>query len=119
MVKEVYKIIGAALLPNVGGWAGGIITSQNIKPWYESMKKPDWRPPNWAFGPVWTGLYCGMGYASYLVYRDGGGFNGPAKLPLILYGSQLALNWSWTPIFFGLHSLKGVCFTIISIRIFT
>ena len=30
-----YGMIGAMILPNVGGWAGGILTSKNIKPWYE------------------------------------------------------------------------------------
>ncbi|KAJ8928475.1 hypothetical protein NQ314_018980 [Rhamnusium bicolor] len=106
MLQLNWPALGFTVLPNLGGIAGGIITRKNIDSWYESLKKPNWRPPNAAFAPVWTSLYCGMGYASYLVYRDGGGFNGPARLPLIVYGSNVLLNWAWTPIFFGAKELK-------------
>ena len=91
----------ATLLPFVGAVPGSIITRNNIKGWYQHIKKPDWRPPNWAFGPVWTCLYAGMGYASHLVYQEGADTSA-----LMLYGSQLVLNWAWTPLFFGLHHVK-------------
>ncbi len=41
------------------------------------------------------------------VYRDGGGFDGPARLPLMLYAAKMLVNWSFTPIFF-LAKRKGL-----------
>jgi len=44
-----------------------------------------------------------MGYASYLVYREGGWKL--QAVPLALYGTQLALNAAWSPLFFGAKQL--------------
>ena len=96
---SLQSLVGT-LLPFVGAIPGSIITRRN-QDWYRHIEKPSWRPPSWAFGPVWTGLYAGMGYASYLVYKAGAD-----PLAMGLYASQLALNWAWTPIFFGAHNLK-------------
>ncbi|CAK1594753.1 unnamed protein product [Parnassius mnemosyne] len=114
------NLIGSLLLPNVGGWAGaltmrGQVKNPNNTAWYQSIKKPSWTPPNWIFAPAWTALYTGMGYASYMVYEDCGGLTEKAVLPLALYGGQLILNWTWTPMFFGIHKVGWALFNILAL----
>jgi translocator protein len=102
------RVVGASVLPNLGGLVMGFINKKAIKEWYDKLNLPKYRPPNWVFGPVWTSLYTCMGYASYLVWRDGGGFAGAARGPLALYAAHLGLNWAWSPVFFGARSVKWV-----------
>ena len=69
--------------------------------WYATLKKPSWNPPGWIFGPVWSALYTMMAVAAWLVWKRGG--FAAQRRPLALFLVQLALNASWTPLFFGLH----------------
>jgi tryptophan-rich sensory protein len=69
--------------------------------WYAALNKPNWNPPQWVFGPVWTTLYVMMGVAASLAWpgrhtRAGGvGFR--------LFGLQLVLNALWSWLFFHWH----------------
>lgn len=80
--------------------------------WYERLRKPSWRPPNWLFAPVWTVLYVMIALSGWLVWQTAG-FSG-AAVALSLYAVQLLLNAAWTPVFFGLHRLD-LGFTVIAL----
>jgi len=96
----------AVAIPFAGGALGGYVTSKNMG-WLRKLKKPSWNPPDKVFGPVWSVLYCGMGVSSYMVWKSGGGYDGDAwHTPIAWYGAQLALNWAWSPIMFGLRKPK-------------
>ena len=69
--------------------------------YYRALQKPDWTPPSWLFGPVWTVLYAMMAVALWLVWKEYG-FGG-ARFALAVFAVQLALNAAWTPLFFGLQ----------------
>nr|XP_012223837.1 PREDICTED: translocator protein-like [Linepithema humile] len=107
-----WALLIAIIIPTIGGSIIGEVFVKKNMAWYESLKKPKYNPPKWAFAFVWTALYCAMGHASYLVWRDGGGFEG-AALPLSVYGVNLALNWLWTPLFFGMHQLKWSLYEVV------
>jgi tryptophan-rich sensory protein len=86
---------------------GSLLTTPSLRPWYATLRKPPWTPPNWLFGPVWTALYLGIAMAAWLVWRQAG-FS-PARLPLTFFVIQLALNVAWSGIFFRLR-LPGAAF---------
>jgi len=111
MVAFSLPALGATLLPFAGAIPGSMITRKN-RGWYDNVEKPSWRPPPWVFGPVWSCLYAGMGYASFLAYNGSEGT--VRRTAMTLYASQLALNWAWTPIFFGQHNFKAAFFTLVA-----
>ena len=68
---------------------------------YGMMNQPPLSPPGWLFPVVWTILYLLMGYASYRVATSGAD-SGKIRRALTLYGAQLAVNFLWPLVFFGL-----------------
>jgi tryptophan-rich sensory protein len=92
----------------LAGWIAltfcAALTGFFIQPagYYAELAKPEWSPPGWIFGPVWTMLYLAMAVAAWLVWRSGGWREQSGALGLYLV--QLALNALWTPLFFGLRS---------------
>jgi translocator protein len=103
--NKIVQIVIACLIPFAGGFIVSLLTQNKMYPWYNEINLPSWNPPSWIFGPVWTYLYLSMGYASYRVWESGKGFDGIAKIPLIIYLIHLLLNLTWTPVFFSYHLL--------------
>ena len=69
---------------------------------FQEMVQPPLSPPGWVFPVVWTILYLLMGYASYRVVVSSAE-QIQVRKALRLYGAQLALNFLWPLIFFGLE----------------
>ena len=71
--------------------------------WYQTLIKPDWAPPSWIFGPVWSVLYIliaiSFGFVLYktLVKK----FSFAVALPFVL---NLIFNFAFTPLQFGLQN---------------
>ena len=69
--------------------------------WYhEILKKPSWTPRAWLFGPLWAVLYLMMALAAWKVWLTGHYARVGA---LIWWAMQLALNATWSWLFFGLE----------------
>lgn len=81
---------------------GQVATFANLVPWYDSLQKPGFSPPNAVFGPVWTVLYALMALAFWriLILPEQKG----RKMAIGLFLAQLALNVLWPWAFFAGHS---------------
>lgn len=74
----------------------------DVGPWYESLKKPSWNPPNWAFGPAWT-LILGLAAWAGVLGWDQAGTTGEQVRVLALFGVNIVLHMAWSPLFFNLQ----------------
>lgn len=77
----------------------GAAASINAPDFYGALSKPDWAPPAWLFGPVWSALFTMMAVSAWLVWRRGG--FGAQRLALSLFLVQLAFNGLWSWLFFA------------------
>ncbi|PSG99660.1 MAG: hypothetical protein BRC28_03505 [Nanohaloarchaea archaeon SW_4_43_9] len=92
----LFKLLGAIILVNGLGIASGFLGVPGE--WYQGLEKSVLTPPSYVFPIAWTLIYSMIGASGYLAWTRNFGIK--AKL---LFIGQLALNYLWTPIFFGLQ----------------
>ncbi len=96
------------LLGSASGW---LSNSGYANEWFASLAKPSFMPPGWMFGVVWTTLYVLMGVALALVWASPRTRERTAALSLFFV--QLAVNYAWSPIFFGAGMIEIGLLTIL------
>ncbi len=79
---------------------GGLMT--DLGPWYEGLRKPDWQPPGWLFGPVWTVIFALTALSAVTAWRRAR-MARDRQLILILFLLNGTLNVVWSLLFFRLH----------------
>lgn len=102
-MKDVTKLILSITGCELVGILGTPFTLAAIPNWYANLNKPIFAPPNWIFGPAWTLLYFLMGVSFYLILKQGWKKK-TVKTAGKFFLVQLALNFLWSPVFFGLQS---------------
>jgi len=110
MLRNVLALIGFIAVAFAAAAVAVWFTDAGRGPWYDALTQPAATPPAWVFPVVWNTLYTLMGVASFLVWRRAG-FRG-APLAWALYLGQLALNASWSIVFFIGKSIAGALLVI-------
>ena len=79
---------------------GGTLTE--LGPWYYSLKEPSWKPPDAAFGLIWTAIFSLAAVAGVIGWRAEQKVRGRQWI-LGLFAINGFLNVLWSLVFFTLH----------------
>ena len=101
---------------------GAVVSGGSDDPWYAALDKAPYNPPDIAFGIVWPVLYSLMAVGAILVRLKAGSFV-LASAALGIYFTQLAVNLSWSWLFFAFQAplialiIIGVLWLLIALMI--
>jgi tryptophan-rich sensory protein len=79
---------------------GGALTE--LGPWYFALKHPAWKPPDAAFGVIWTTIFTLCAISGWLAWQAA---DTPAlrRRVLVLFGANAVLNIVWSALYFKLQ----------------
>ena len=98
------KIISFVLFATVTYSAsviGALATIGFKEPWYSSITKPSFSPPDWIFAPVWTTLYLMMTIAIWFFWHS----KNKDISTIYIYLIHLIFNTTWSVVFFVFHNI--------------
>ena len=99
MLKNKFlSFIIFAITTYLASFIGGVATYTSKEPWYSSLTKASFNPPDWVFAPVWTTLYLFMTIAIWSAWQKN---NYNINL-VYIYLIHLFFNTTWSIVFFCL-----------------
>jgi translocator protein len=102
-LSSTWKLIIAVLVCEAIGFTSGLMGSAGMNAWFDQLQKPSWNPPAYLFAPVWTLLYCLMGIAFWLIWKNETDVT-HKRNAYFAFALQLFLNFWWSIIFFNFQS---------------
>lgn len=97
---------------------GAAVSGGEADPWYAELQKPPFNPPGFVFALVWPVLYFLMVVSAIIVRHTARRFEW-AGFSFSYFFLQLALNLSWSVLFFFFHRPLWSLFCILALWIAT
>lgn len=90
------SLVASFAIAGVGG------TLTDLGPWYFSLKQPGWKPPDYAFGIIWSTIFTFCAVSAALAWSHAPGRVRKRRL-LVLFLLNGALNMLWSLLYFKLQ----------------
>ncbi|MBB2961222.1 TspO/MBR family protein [Methylobacterium sp. R2-1] len=92
--------VAAGLIALAVAVAGGVATRTDS--WYHRLRVPGWKPPDWAFGPIWTVIFA-LTTASAVIAWNADPDAAARTRFVAVFAVNGVLNIAWSVIFFRLR----------------
>jgi len=79
---------------------GGALT--DLGPWYFALKQPEWKPPDAAFGVIWSTIFTLCAFSAWLAWQAADTARLRRRVAGLFAGNAL-LNILWSALYFKLQ----------------
>jgi translocator protein len=114
--RSLLALAGFGLATAGAAWYGARYSRGAARdPWYRSLNKPTYTPPEQVFPIVWASLYAAMVWSGWRIWSAA-----PSRdrnRALRLWISQLSTNAKWSKLFFGEHQPTLALVDIVALEV--
>ena len=94
------------------GTAGVGAALTDLGPWYMALQHPAWKPPDPAFGAIWTGIFTLCAISGWLAWRGAHTLHARRQI-IVVWGLNACLNVLWSAVYFKLQRPDWALFEVV------
>lgn len=108
--SAIFRLLMAFALSYATAGIGAALT--DLGPWYFALKQPSWKPPDAAFGIIWTTIFTLCAISGWLAWQAA---STPALRRRVagLFGVNALLNILWSALYFKLQRPDLALFEVV------
>ncbi len=99
--NKILSFILFFIITFTASFIGGSVSINLKEPWYSSLIKSSFNPPDWVFAPVWTILYLMMTIAIWKFWHS----KNRDMNTVYVYFIHIVINTTWSIVFFAFHKI--------------
>ena len=107
---SVRTLLMAFVLSYATAGIGAALTE--LGPWYFALKHPPWKPPDAAFGVIWSTIFTLCAISAWLAWQaaDTAALR---RRVTVLFGANVLLNILWSALYFKLQRPDWALFEVV------
>ena len=106
-IPFIYSSFGALFVASIGGYL------TQLDEWYYALIQPSWKPPDWAFGPIWSIILIFCAVSAGMCYKKSVKDRDYQKKLVYLFLLNGILNLTWSLFYFYLKRPDIALFEVV------